>query len=117
MRLSEFKDEKGIEVVAKLLVPIGKIAQNQNNAKTKEKGGTLLDFASAMLQNNPKEVMSMLAILDDKDPAQYHCSAASVLMDVFNMIVDPELLQLFGFQSKTPASSGSASGNTEAPST
>lgn len=118
MRLSEFKDEKGIEVVAKLLVPISKIAQNQNNAKAKAKakeGGTLLDFASAMLQNNPKEVMDMLAILDDKDPSEYHCSAATVLVDVFNMLSDPELLQLFGFQSKTPASSGSASENTEAP--
>ena len=31
MRLSEFKDEKAIEVVAALLEPIGKIAKNPKN--------------------------------------------------------------------------------------
>lgn len=115
MRLSEFKDEKGIEVVAKLLVPIGIIAQNKKNSAARENGGTLLDMASALLRNNPKEVMAMLAILNDKDPGKYHCNAATVFMDVFNMISDPELLQLFGLQSETAPKSGSASENTEAP--
>ncbi len=106
MRLSEFKDEKGIEVVAKLLVPIGKIATNAKNASAKN--GSRLDFAAALLQNNPGEVKDMLAILDDKEPAEYHCTAATVLLDVFNMISDPELMTLFGLQSQNQASSGSA---------
>jgi len=114
MRLSEFKDEKAIAVVAKLLGPIGVIAKNQNNIDAKANNGSMTDFASAMLQNNPKEIMAMLAILDDKDPAEYHCNAATVLMDVFNMVSDPALLQLFGLQSKTQPPSGSASENTEA---
>lgn len=115
MKLSEFKDEKGIEVVAKLLVPISNIAKNKSNADAK--GESLIEFASAMLQNNQKDVKDMLAILADEDPGEYHCSAASVLVDVLNMLNDPELLQLFGLQSKIPASAGSASENTEAPKT
>lgn len=115
MRLSEFKDEQGIEVVAKLLVPIGKIAANAKNAPKKD--GTMLEFASAMLQNSPREVMEMLAILDGKDPASYHCNAGTVLVDVFNMLSDPELMMLFGLQRQNPASSGSASETTEAPET
>ena len=75
----------------------------------------MLAFAAAILQNNAAEVKDMLAILDDKDPADYRCSAASVLADVFNMLCDPELMALFGLQRQTTASSGSASGNTEAP--
>ncbi len=112
MRLSEFKDEKAIEVVAKLLVPIANIADNAKNAKAKDKG--VVEFASSLLQNSPKDVKAMLAILNDKNPADYHCSAATVLMDVFNMLNDPELLELFGLQRQTLASSGSASGITEA---
>lgn len=119
MRLSEFKDEKGVKVVAQLLVPISKIVSNKENAEAQkaaaEDGGSMFSFASALLQNSPRDVMDMLAILDDKDPQEYHCSAATVLMDVFNMISDPELLALFGLQRQTPASSGSASENTEAP--
>ena len=111
MRLSEFKDEKGIEVVAKLLVPIGNIASNPKNAKAKE--GSMLTFASAMFQNNKKDVMEMLAILDDKEPSEYHCNAATILKDLINMLSDPEFLALFGLQSQTSSSSGSVSENIE----
>lgn len=113
MKLSEFKDEKALQVISDLLVPIGRIAANPENAKAKDLG--VLDFASAILRNSGKDVMTMLAILNDQDPATYHCTAASVMMDVFTMLDDPELLLLFGLQSQTPASSGSASESTEAP--
>lgn len=112
MRLSDFKDEKGVEIIAKLLVPIKNIASNPKNAEARKEGDWA--FASAMLQNSPRDAMDMLAILHEQDPKDYHCSAATVLVDVFNMISDPELLALFGLQSQTTASSGSASENTEA---
>ncbi len=70
MRLSEFKDEKGIEVVAQLLAPISKIVSNKENAaiqkRLKDQGGSMLDFASAMLRNSSRDVMDMLAILTAK---------------------------------------------------
>lgn len=112
MRLSEFRDEQGVEVVAKLLVPIAKIVSNEKNAKAQKEAnegkGSTLDFVSAMLQNNPRDVMDMLAILDGKDPNEYHCSAATVLVDALHMVSDPELLMLFGLQRQTLASPGSA---------
>ena len=107
MKLSEFENEKGVEVVAKLLVPIGNIVSNRDNAKAR--GGTQLEFVSAMLANNPRDVMDMLAILDEKDPKEYHCNAATVIFDVMNMLADEQLLQLFGLQRQTQTSSTSAS--------
>lgn len=107
MKLSEFKDEKAVEVVAKLLVPIGRIVSNKDNAKAR--GGTQLEFASAILANNPADVKDMLAILNDADPAEYHCTAATVIFDTMNMLADEELLQLFGLQRQTQTSSTSAS--------
>ena len=115
MRLSEFKDEKAIEVVADLLEPIYNIVSNEANAEAKDeaKDKGVLPFAAAMLKNSAKDVMAMLAILDDKDPKEYHCNAATVLGDIVNMLSDDELLQLFGLQSETLTSAGSASANTE----
>ena len=113
MRLSEFKDEKGVEVVAKLLVPIGNISRDGETAEANKNAKSMLDFASVILQKHQRDVMDMLAILDDKDPAEYHCTAATVLFDVINMFSDPDMLLLFGLQRQTPASSGSASENTE----
>lgn len=115
MRLSEFQDEQAIEVVAKLLAPIGRIAANAKNMEAK--GKSAAEFAGALLQNSPKEVLTMLAVLSGQEPAQYHCTAASVLADVFQMLSDPELMQLFGLRSRKAASSGSASESTEAPAT
>lgn len=112
MRLSDFKDEKGVEIVAKLLVPIKNISSNPKNDEARDEGD--LAFAAAMLQNSPRDAMDMLAILHEQDPKDYHCSAATVLVDVFNMISDPELLALFGLQRQTLASSGSALENIEA---
>lgn len=113
MRLSDFHDEQAIEVVARLLEPISRIAGNAENARAK--GDNLAAFAGALLRNNPRDVMEMLAILSGKESADYHCTAASVLADVFQMLSDPELLRLFGLQSKTAVSSGSASAHTGDP--
>lgn len=114
MKLSEFKDEKAIEVVAKLLVPIGNIAADKEMEEEKISAKHMGAFASAALQKHSRDVMDMLAILDDQDPAEYHCNAATVLRDVMIMFSDPDMLALFGLQRQTPASPGSASENTEA---
>lgn len=119
MKLSDFKDEKGVEIAAKLLPSITNIVTNEKTAAVQKAmegtNGNLMEFASAMLQNSPRDVMNMLAILHEHDKKEYHCSAATVLVDTLSMITDPDLLALFGLQGQTPASSGSASENTEAP--
>jgi len=114
MRLSNFKDEKAIEVVAALMEPIGNIASNPENKKVQEEGNTMAHVAGAFLRNNPKDVKTILAILDDKDPTDYHCTAASVLADALDLFSDPDFMALFGLQRQTSASSGSALENTEA---
>lgn len=112
MRLSEFRDERAVEVVADLLGPIGRIAANAKNAEAK--GRSMAEFAGALLRNNPRDVLDMLAILDGRDPAGYHCTAAGILAGLLDMLNDPELMQLFGLRSGNTASSGSASENTGA---
>jgi len=112
MKLSDFTDEKAIEVVAKLLIPMGNIAKNSANADAK--GKNKIEFASQLLRNNAKDVMNMFAILHDVEPSEYHCNAATILMDTVEMLNDAPLMELFGLQSQTPASSGFASTNGEA---
>lgn len=106
MRLSDFKGAEGVAVVGKLLKPIGAIVANPENKKAKQESENLLIFASALLQNNPNEIMEMLGILSG-NPENYQCSAASVLADTFQMITDEQLLQLFGLQMQTQPESTS----------
>ena len=115
MKLSDFKDEQGVEVVAKLMIPICKIVANPANKEAK--GKTKLEFASAMLQNSPCEVKEMLAILNCVEPEDYHCNGSTVIAGLFDLLSDPELMQLFGLQGKKegPTCSGSQSETIEAP--
>lgn len=115
MRLSDFKDKKGVEVVAKLLVPIGNISADKEMTEAKKNVRHMGEFASVALQKHSQDVMDMLAILNEQNPEEYHCTGATVLRDVLDMFSDPDMLALFGLQRQTPASSGSASENTEAP--
>lgn len=107
-KLSDFKDEKAFEVVAEILPFIGEIATNPKNM---EATGTKAQLAAAMIKNNASALKGILAVLNETPVEEYHCNAATVLVDTLTMLMDPDLMQLFGLQSKTPASSGSVSGN------
>lgn len=99
MKLSDFKDEKAVEVVGKLLEPIENIVKNSENKDAR--GNSIFGFVSAICKNNPNDVKKMLAILSDIPEDEYHCNAVSVIKDAFDMLNDEVLLELFGLQSKT----------------
>ena len=109
--LSEFKDDAAIKVVAELLEPICNIVKNPQNAAARANG--VLGFACQMLQNNSEDVRKMLAILSETPFEEYHCNGITVFQDALTMLGDPELMQLFGLQSQTMTSAGSASENIE----
>lgn len=110
MKLSDYKDEKAIEVIADLLVPIGNIALNKDKI---QKTGTTAHFVSELMKNNPKDVLAIIAILNGVKPEDYHCSAISVFKDAIELFQDPDLMELFGLQSETKTSSGSVSESIE----
>lgn len=115
MKLSDYKNEQAIEVAAKIMSPICKIVSNPENKKMQ--GNNKLEFATAMLQNNPVEVKELLAILSGKNPDEYQCNGVTAMVGLFEMLSDPEMMELFGLQSKTEgrSCSGAQSENTEAP--
>ena len=108
MRLSDYKDEKAIEVVANLLPYVTNIALNEKNNEARG-NGKVADFVAAVLKNNTTDIMGVLAVLNDTDPKDYHCNAATVLVDAFQVFSDPAMLELFGLQRQTATSSTSAS--------
>ena len=114
MRLSDFKDEKAIEVVADLIDPISVIAKEiqATNAGSKE-DLTVAQLVGIAIKKCKRETIRMFAILNDIPENEYHCTGATILGDMMSMFSDPQLMQLFGLQSKTPTSSGSASESTE----
>lgn len=95
MKLSDFKDEKALEVVGDLLEPISRIVQDKASAAKRSNG---IEFARYLLKEHKTDVLEMLAILNDTPVNDYHCNAATVFADVIDMLTDPELMALFGLQ-------------------
>lgn len=112
-QLSEFKNEEGVVVVAKLLNPISRIVLKMKDAGKKPKGSAV-EFLSQVLADSPKDIIEIFAILSETPVENYECNAASLLMDTIKLAADKEFMELFGLQSQTPTSSGSASAITEA---
>ena len=112
-KLSDFKDDAAIEVVADLLPYISEIVQNSANKEAR--GKDTMSFISALLRNSKHAVKGVLAVLNETPVEDYTCTAASILADAVTMLSDPDLLVLFGVQRQTSASAGSASESTEAP--
>lgn len=106
-KLSDFKDEQGAVVVAKLLPPIFDIIQNAANKEAK--GKSPIDFVSDILANTPSATMKIFAILSETEPDEYHTNAAEILKNVVTLATDDDMMALFGLQRQTTTSSGSAS--------
>ena len=113
-KLSDFKDEKAIVVVAQLLEPIMTIVTNPENCKFKDEQNGFKMF-SGFLANSPKAMMQIFAILSEQDPASYHCDGAEAMTNILIMANDPIIMGLFLSQSQTgdAKSSGSATESTE----
>ena len=111
-QLSQFKNEDGVIVVAKLLNPISRIVLKMKDEGKKPKGSAV-EFLSQVLADSPKDIMEIFAILSETPVEEYECNAASLLMDTIKLAADKEFMELFGLQSQTPTSSGSVSGSTE----
>lgn len=113
-RLSDFKDEKGIEIAANLLEIIMTILSNNKNAE-QETAKTPLAMFSAFMKNSPNEMKKIFAILSEEDEAKYTCNGAQAMENMLVLANDPILVGLFISQSRTgdAKSSGSASENTE----
>ena len=97
MKLSDYKDEKGMEIVGKLLIPMMNMFANPKVAKAMQSGIT--QMLSAALLNTPKDVKEILAILNDKPVEEFQMDGGVALNGMFELLTDPAMQQLFGLQS------------------
>ncbi len=111
-RLSEFKNEEAVIVISRLLQPIFRILERIRDIKRPENMPPM-QLVSEMLEASPKDVVEIFAILSEKPVEEYECNGAEMMANALKLASDKEFMELFGLQSQTETSSGSASENTE----
>lgn len=115
MKLSDFKGEKAIEVFADLLEPMAKILSDKEIvALFQSENVKQIEIVKKLLKAHPKEIVWILAVLDDKDPETYEPNFITLPMKLLEIINDESVKYLFTSQSQDVSNvSGSATENTE----
>ena len=109
MKLSEIKGEKAIEVFADLLEPASRILSDEevlNSIKEKEPQVIII---KKMLKNHSKDVIEMLAILDDVPVEEYEVNFITLPAKLVELFNDEAINELFTSQSQNLISDGSGS--------
>lgn len=117
MKLSDYKGEEAIDLLADLLTPIVTIYNDEEFRKAVDEQKTNLEIVQLLLKMHKKEVLLMMALIDQEDPETYEPSIFGLpykLMEIMNM---PEVSMLFLSQGQKEGleNSGSATENTEEP--
>ena len=115
MKLSEFRDEKALDVLADLLDPATEILADPEVKMMVQSGQPKLKIIKPIIKNHKKAVIEILAILDDVPVEDYHVTVFSLPLKLLEVLNDPHLMELFQSQGQTndQPTSGSASENTE----
>ena len=115
MKLSDYRGEDALDILADLLEPSAEIFGDKEFAKV-YKTQTRLAAVKYALKNHKKPVIQILAILDGEDPETYSPGLMTLPLRLLEILNDPELVSLFTLQEQSAdkTSSGPVMENTEA---
>lgn len=112
MKLSEYKDEDALELLANISEPAIEIFADKQLAQLirEKKSGKAISCA---IKNHKKEVMELLAALDGVPVEEYHCNVFSLPQKLLEILNDKELVAFFSSTQEAQNASGNVMENTE----
>lgn len=114
MKLSDYKDEAALDLLAELIEPATEILMDAEIRKAAEgkKRSAAVSFA---IKNHKSAVLQILAAIEGVPVEDYHCNVLTLPLKLLELFNDPEMMQLFSFAGQTvvPTPSGSPTENIE----
>ena len=121
MRLSDYKGEAALDVLADIIEPLTSIfTDKEMQAISKEKNVSAIKYAKPILKNHKKEIIEILARLEDEPVEEYRekVNVFTLPTKLLEFLNDPEVQALFQSQHQkgiTPSPDfGAATENTGA---
>ena len=121
MRLSDFKGEAALDVLADIIDPLANILTDAEIQKlSKQENTPILAMVKPAIKNHKHDLIEILARLDEKPVDEYEktMSLFTLPKQVLELLNDPEVQSLFQQQGQITqnsfAGSTSATENTEA---
>ena len=117
-KLSEYKDEEALDLLADILSPTVEIMQDEAVQKFFNKGDekmTVADVVALVIKAHKKAVMQIMAALEGVPSEEYHCNIFTLPAQLMQVVNDPDLRAFFALQGQTDSAStsGSATGISE----
>lgn len=114
-RLSEFRGEEALDLLADLIEPASEIMTDKELIEL-FRARNMTAAAKVALKGHKKAVLEIMALIEGEDPKTYAPSVFALPMKLLEIFNDPELLDLFTSQGQNEAqtNSGSAMVITEA---
>lgn len=121
MRLSDYKGEEALDVLADIIEPLSNIITDDDIQRmAKEKDTPVLAMVKPAIKNHKKDLIAILARLENLPVEEYEETMTLITLpkQVLELLNDPEVQSLFQSQGESEmissASSSSAMENTEA---
>lgn len=114
MKLSDFKNEDALDLIADLIEPASEIFSDKAIAEAGRSGQKAKAIKIA-LKEHKKSVIEILSALDNVPVSEYNKNVAQMTVDLLDLLNDDTLMQVFTSQGQKVAEnvSGSAMENTE----
>lgn len=114
-KLSEYRGEEALDLLANLIDPCVEIIQDKRLV-TLIRGKNKAEAAKVAIRNHKQSILEIMARLDGEDPAKYSPGLLDLPRKLLELFEDKELVDLFTSQGQkqNKTDSGSVSENTEA---
>lgn len=115
MKLSEYKGEAALDLLADLIEPAAEIFGDKEFIAALQSGESKAKIVKTLLKTHKKSVVEILAAIDGVPADEYTCSVLSLPLKVLEIVNDSDLISLFQSQGQVmgATSFGSATENTE----
>lgn len=94
MKITEYENEKALEIMADLLEPMAEILGNEDTKKVFQTQPKI-KIASYILKNHSKSIIKILAILDDVPVDEYKGNIVSMTSKVVEIMNDEAFSDFF----------------------
>ena len=120
-KLSEFKDDEAMDVLAEILDPMVHMMQNKKfvlafkGDKKNDIKPNRVEAIKIAITDNRADVVKIMAVLNETPVEEFHYNLLTLPQMMVEMFNDKELIDFFGYQSETDSEipSGSAMENIE----
>lgn len=94
MKLSEYKNEQALDILADILEPSAKIFSDKDVKKAFETGDKIKGIKAA-IKTHKSEIIEILAVLDGVPVAEYECNVLTLPVKLLEILNDTDLMSFF----------------------